>query len=190
MAEIINTLIPHLPFINRARGNNYSFKEIISILKSEYNLEVNDIALKNFYHKHKSDKLKLEYKRIKCFSIDHKRHFNISEYIIFMNSFCITNNKNHISKLFEINEKNIHTIENPVARIYAKWFTRNFHIDNSKLIQIVSNSELDEINLIPKNIDDKFKSILKELLLTNLKNHDEQSTSFASSDESGITPLY
>ena len=90
-----------------------------------------------------------------------------------MDAFCIGYSSLNIDESLLINEKTIHSIHDPVARIYAKWFSRNFHIDNSTLLNefevSCSEEQMNEIKLIPDSIDVTYDKITLELLTKRFK---------------------
>lgn len=174
----INKLIPHVPLILHAKEMKFTFAKISQILNTNFNVETNEIFIRKFYYKIRDKTLKNDYKNIKCFMkndiilIEH----NIfkSEYIMFMDSFYIAYSSVNIpEELLLVDLNSIKSIHDPVARIYAKWFSRNFYIDNSTLLNefevSCSEEQMNEIKLIPDSIDVTYDKITLELLTKRFK---------------------
>jgi hypothetical protein len=173
----INQLIHYIPTIINARNQKYTYLSISNVLDKEFDVQVTDKELSNFYYKFINDKLKTKFTKLKYFKSDSlylaKNNISKDNFIDFMDSFYICNSSLNIDQSLLINKHNILDIENPVARIYAKWFTRNFQIDNSILLNeleiICSPQQHSLINDIPNNIDDTYDKIIKDLLIKCLK---------------------
>ena len=173
----INKLITYYPLINFARINNNTYNSIIDLLDKKFNVITNLTSLRRFCDIAQKNKLKLEFNNIKCFVKDYsyfaKNKILDKDYIYFMGEFCIGYSSLNIDESLLINEKTIRSIHDPVARIYAKWLSRNFHINNSFLLNELeidcSEEQMNEIKLIPDNIDELYDKIMLDLTTNHFK---------------------
>jgi hypothetical protein len=193
----INKLITHYPLIHFARINNNSYNSIIDLLDKKFNVITNLTSLRRFYDIAKNNKLKLEFNNIQCFIKDNsyfaKNKILNKDYIYFMDAFCIGYSSLNIDESLLINEKTIHSIHDPVARIYAKWFSRNFHIDNSTLLNefevSCSEEQMNEIKLIPDVIDELYNSTMLDLTTNHFK-FEYKKKVYETFFESGFNQIY
>lgn len=162
-----NLLINLLPLILDSRKNKISYKSIKDTIESSFSLLVSERQLAQLVSDFHNDKLKIKYKHLRIaitssFELledDNLRQntirlHNSSEVTFFLE--CLD-----IKPENELTLDKIKALKNPIDRIYAKWFTRNFNIHNSELIDLdtCSEKELQEMQLIPSSIDTLFKEI-------------------------------
>lgn len=172
-----NLLIDLLPMIIDSRKNNISYKLIKEVIANNFNLVVNEKQLAQLVSDFNNDKLKPKYKHLRIAvtsSTELLTHDEIRLNCVRLNnSFELAFFRDNIDIKPE-NEptlERIKSLENPVDRIYAKWFTRKFDIHNSELVDftICSENELQEIQNIPDVIDTVFEHIQSSKLKLIMK---------------------
>jgi hypothetical protein len=169
----INLAISKLPFIIEARKNNMSYKDIQTILNEKLQLNISEVRLRKLVSEYKNDNIKPKFKSLKIGIIelsDLLLEDEIRPNIIRLNGgselFFLANSDFIIDDKYKFTKDNIIKIRNPVDRIQAKWLGRLFDIPDNSIINIegCSQDQINEINLIPDNIDKIFEQINKDIL--------------------------
>lgn len=168
----INKYIDIIPVITELRILGYSFNEMADLLQVKMNLSLDPKRINYIFHKHNKGELKLDYNQLIYFIFD--------GYIDEIMDIVATSNEgiscapaHYLDKIKSlkhlniklIDETNITKIKDPVARIYAKWLTRNFSLRNNDLLKDLDLTDNQKaiIEATPDQIDFVFKQMQHEV---------------------------